>query len=147
MFSAKVQKNPQVFARVKYYFDLAAINQYFSIMEGLEFVFWLSAILQLILLVCFFILCSNVAKIKGIMTPNGATPPPSTVYSLALAAGAVERAKNALMDIILSDADVQVCIKRKPDLLKNVLEKYSKQMKEVGLEIDTNKAHELKEMF
>lgn len=116
-------------------------------MEDFALVFWLSAILELILLVCFFILCNNVSKIKKMISPSESVPPPSLVYSLALASGDVEKAKSALINIILEDADVQACINRKPDILKNVLEKYAQPMKEVGLEIDAEKACELKRLF
>ena len=64
-----------------------------------------------------------------------------------LAAGDTEKAKDVLMDIILADADVQICINRNGEVLGNVLARYSRQLKEVGMEIDPQKAYDVKKLF
>lgn len=116
-------------------------------MDELVFAIWLGAILELVLLICFFVLCSNVSKIKKMLTPSGTPPSHYMKYSMFLASGEKERAKLALMEIILSDADVQWAIGRNPDVLKNTLARYDKAMKEVGLEIDLQKACDSKNLF
>lgn len=112
---------------------------------GLEF--WLTAILEIVILICFFVLCSNVSKIKKVLTPGGTVSSPQTVFAIYVAAGDVVRAKAVLMDIILADADVQTCINRNGEVLGNVLARYSRQMKEVGIEIDPQKAYDVKKLF
>ena len=116
-------------------------------MEELEFAFWLTAILDLITLICFFVLCSNVSKIKKVVTPSGNAPSPQAAFSMYLAAGDTEKAKAVLMEIILADPNVQMYIGRDAKLLGNVLKRYDRQMKAVGLEIDTVKAGEAKSWF
>lgn len=116
-------------------------------MDELVFAIWLGAILELVLLICFFVLCSNVAKIKKMVSPSGNPPTPYTMYAMYLAAGDKEKAKSVLMEIILADPNVQETINRSSDILKNVLARYDKAMKEVGLEIDPQKAFESKSLF
>ena len=69
------------------------------------------------------------------------------MYAMYLAAGDKEKAKSVLMEIILADPNVQETINRGADILKNVLARYEKPMKEVGLEIDPQKAFESKSLF
>lgn len=116
-------------------------------MENLEIIFWLSAILQVIILICFFALCGNVSKIKRVVTPSGNPPTPQTAFSLYLSTGDVEKAKAVLMEIILSEPHVQMCIGRDVDGLQNVLKRYDRQMKAVGLDIDAKKAVDVKNWF
>lgn len=52
-----------------------------------------------------------------------------------------------LMNMILAEYLVQENINRNPELLKNVLSRYDKAMKEVGLVIDPQKAFETKNLF
>lgn len=116
-------------------------------MDELQLVFWCQAILELVLLICFFVLCANVSKIKKMITPGGNPPSPYTSFAMYLSMGDKENARKVLMDIILSDENVQSAINRNADILKNVLAKYEKAMKEVDLEIDPKKAVEMKELF
>lgn len=116
-------------------------------MGNLELVFWLSAIVELIMLICFFVLCANISKIKKVIMPSGSTPTPQTAFAMYVAAGDTEKAKAVLMEIILADADVQDCIYRNGEVLGNVLARYNRQMKEVGLEIDPEKAYSVKKLF
>ena len=69
------------------------------------------------------------------------------MYAMYIAAGDKEKAKSVLMEIILADPSVQVTINRSADVLKNALARYNKAMKEVGLEIDPQKAFEMKSLF
>lgn len=116
-------------------------------MDELVLALWLGAILELVLLICFFVLCSNVSKIKKVLTPSGNPPTQDTVYAMSIAAGDKEKAKSVLMEIILSDPAIQETINQSGDILKNVLAKYNKAMKEVGLEIDSQKAFEMKKLL
>lgn len=116
-------------------------------MENLGLEFWLTAILEIIILICFFVLCSNVSKIKKVLTPGGTVSSPQTVFAMYVAAGDTEKAKAVLMEIILADADVQTCINRNGEVLGNVLARYNRQMKEVGLEIDPEKAYSVNKLF
>ena len=116
-------------------------------MDELVLAIWLGAILELVLLICFFVLCSNVTKIKKMVSPSGNPPTPYTMYAIYLAAGDKEKAKSVLMEIILADPNVHETINRSADILKNVLARYDKAMKEVGLEIDPQKAFESKSLF
>lgn len=116
-------------------------------MENLGLEFWLTAILEIVILICFFVLCSNVSKIKKVLTPSGCTPSPQTKFSMFVAAGEKEKAKAALMEIILADPSVQDYVGYDANVFKNVLAKYDKQMKEVGLEIDPQKACDIKNLF
>lgn len=113
-------------------------------MGNLEIIFWLSAILQIIILICFFILCGNVSKIKRVITPSGNPPTPQTAFALYLAAGEVEKAKGVLLEMILADPHVQMCVGRDAEGLSNVLKRYDRPMKAVGLSIDAVKAVEVK---
>ena len=116
-------------------------------MENLEIIFWLSAILQVIILICFFVLCGNVSKMKRVVSPSGNAPTPQTAFSLYLAAGDVDKAKAVLMEIIQSDPHVQMCIGRDAEGLGNVLKRYDRQMKAVGLDINAVRAVEVKNWF
>lgn len=116
-------------------------------METLGLEFWLTAILEIVILICFFVLCSNVSKIKKVLTPGGTVSTPQTVFAMYVAARDIVKAKEVLMSIILADPDVQACINRSGEVLGNVLARYNRQMKEVGLEIDPNKAYNIKNMF
>ena len=116
-------------------------------MENLGLEFWLTAILEIIILICFFVLCSNVSKIKKVLTPGSTVSSPQTVFAMYVAAGDTEKAKAVLMEIILADADVQACINRNGEVLGNVLARYNRQMKEIGLEIDPEKAYSVKKLF
>lgn len=62
-------------------------------MDELVFAIWLGAILELVLLICFFVLCSNVAKIKKMVFPSGNPPSPYTMYAMYLAAGDKEKSE------------------------------------------------------
>ena len=116
-------------------------------MESLGLEFWLTAILEIVILICFFVLCSNVSKIKKVITPSGNAPSPQAAFSMYLAAGDTEKAKAVLMEIILADPSVQTCINRNGEVLGNVLKRYDRQLKAVGIEIDAEKAVKIKEWF
>lgn len=116
-------------------------------MESLGLEFWLTAILEIVILICFFVLCGNVSKIKRVISPCGNAPTPQTAFALYLAAGEVEKAKSVLMEIILANPHVQMCIGRDDEGLGNVLKRYERQMKAVGLSIDAVKAVEVKNWF
>lgn len=116
-------------------------------MDELVFAIWLGAILELVLLICFFVLCSNVSKIKKAVSPGGDPPTSYTKFAMYLASGDKEKAKLELMNMILAEYLVQENINRNPELLKNVLSRYDKAMKEVGLVIDPQKAFETKNLF
>jgi hypothetical protein len=104
-----------------------------------------TGIIELITLICFFVLCSNVGELKRRLLNNGATC--TSMFSMYMAMGDKENAKKALIKVILADTQVQNALNSTPDNLQNAMAKYSKQMKEVGLTFDANKAIVCKNMF
>lgn len=111
----------------------------------LEIIIFLTAIIEVITLVCFFILCSNVGELKRRLLNNGATC--TSMFSMYMAMGDKESAKRALIKVILADTQVQNALNSTPEHLLKVMAKYSKQMKEVDLIFDANKAIVCKNMF
>lgn len=111
----------------------------------LEIIIFLTAIIEVITLVCFFILCSNVGELKRRLLNNGATC--TSMFSMYMAMGDKESAKRALIKVILADTQVQNALNSTPEHLLKVMAKYSKQMKEVDLIFDANKAIVCKDMF
>lgn len=105
----------------------------------------MTGFIELVTLICFFVLCSNVGALKKKLLNNGATN--TSMFSLYLSMGDNENAKKLLVKIILSDSQVQDALNSSPESLQNVLAKYSKPMKEVGLSIDITKAIVYKNMF
>lgn len=116
-------------------------------MDEFIFAIWLSAILELVLLICFFVLCSNVSKIKKAVSSSGEPPTSYTKFAMFLAAGDKEKAKLELMNMIMSEYLLQANINRNPEILKTVLAKYDKAMKEVDLKIDPQTVYETKNLF
>lgn len=104
-----------------------------------------TAIIELITLICFFVLCSNVGTLKRKLLHNGATD--SSMFSIYMVMGDKENAKKILIRMILSDSQIQNALNSTPDNLQNAMAKYSKPMKEVGLTFDANKAIVYKNMF
>lgn len=111
----------------------------------LEIIIFFAAIIEVITLVCFFILCSNVGELKRRLLNNGATC--TSMFSMYMAMGDKESAKRALIKVILADTQVQNALNSTPEHLLKVMAKYSKQMKEVDLIFDANKAIVCKNMF
>ena len=110
-----------------------------------EIAIYLTAILEVVTLICFFVLCSNVSNIKNKISKNGITS--STMFALYIGMGEKEKAKLALMEMILADTIVQNSLTVSAERLKAVMGKYNKMMKEVGLEFDAEKAFEAKRLF
>lgn len=112
---------------------------------SLETIIILSAILELITLICFFVLCANVSSIKKKLRNNGATP--SFAFSMYLGMGEKEKAKNVLIEMILADEIIQRAIIDNVGDLKSVMGKYEPMLKEVDLVFDAEKAFNSKKRY
>lgn len=111
----------------------------------IDVIILLTAIIELVTLICFFVLCSNVGALKKRLLNNGVAN--SSMFALYMTLGEKERAKKVLIDIILSDSQVQSAMNSTPDNLQNAISKYSIPMKEVGLTFDATKAIVYKNMI
>ena len=105
---------------------------------SLETVVIVSALLEVVTLICFFVLCANVSSIKKKLGTNGADP--SSAFAMYIGMGEKEKAKKVLIDMILADSDVHWTVATNPNSLKNVMVKYGAMLKEVDIEFDAEKA-------
>lgn len=107
-------------------------------MDTLSTVLILSAVLQVIILICFFTLCSNVNKIRKRFEPASSLE----TFSFILAMEDKEAAKQILIRIILEDTNVINAIHQDQASLNASLGKYRKAMNQLNIQIDTTLAVE-----
>lgn len=105
---------------------------------SIETIIILSAVLELITLFCFFVLCANVSSIKKKLRNNGIDP--SSAFAMYIGMGEKEKAKKVLIDMIFADSDIHWTVAANADSLKNVMVKYGAMLKEVDIEFDAEKA-------
>lgn len=102
----------------------------------------LSAILELVILVCFFFLCINVSTIK-----KSVAPPWRGVFNLYYATGQIEKAKEVLMKAIMNEKEFEkaflVNTADKYPMQKLLEGKYKKQLDLVGLTINFEEVNKL----
>lgn len=110
-----------------------------------ETAIYLTAILEVVTLICFFVLCSNVGAIKKRLSRDGATP--TSAFSLYMGLGEIEKAKQVLIEMILADTAVQNTLTVSPEALKGAMAKYNGMMKEIGLVFDAEKAFQSKKIL
>lgn len=105
----------------------------------------LGVIGELITLICFFFLCSNVSKIRKKLDLDGTSP--FTAISIYLAAGNKAKAQQLLLEYILADYNVRDAVNSSPANLKSALAKYKNLMEITGLTIDEELASKTKKLF
>lgn len=102
----------------------------------------LSAILELVILVCFFFLCVNVSTIK-----KSVAPPWRGVFNLYYSTGQIEKVKEVLMKTIMNEKEFEkaflVNTADKYPMQKAIEGKYKKQLELVGLTINFEEVNKL----
>ena len=110
-----------------------------------ETILILSAVLQVIILICFFVLCSNVSSIKAKVCRDGA--PISTVVATLLAAGEKERAKAELLEFLIAKMNNSYVNAGSEVDIDNILNPYKGLMKAVDLNFDVKVMSQVKKMM
>ncbi len=112
---------------------------------SLETVVIASAVLEVVTLICFFVLCVNVSSIKKKLRNNGADP--SSAFAMYIGMGEKDKAKKVLIDMIFADEVVRGAIATNAGDLKSVMGKYEPMLKEVDLVFDAEKAFNSKKRY
>lgn len=106
------------------------------------------AIIQVITLICFFIMCINVSAIKKNIVPH---QPWQASFNLYYSTGQIEKAKELLMKAIINESEFATAFylnsSYKTDAQKHIEKKYKEYFELVGLSVDFNKANDFIENF
>lgn len=103
----------------------------------------ISAIIEVITLICFYFLCSNVAAIR-----RNSTSPQNleATFNLYYSTGQIEKARELLMMSIKNDSEFATAFYQessyKVEAQKHIENKYGKLLELVGLRIDFDKAND-----
>lgn len=113
-------------------------------MEGLiVLIYVLAAIISLIVLICFFVLVSNVSAIRNTFRINHEDFGPS--FNLYLAIGDKKAARDILLDRIKQDECFREAFFYQANVAEparcRLIDKYGKQMELVDLTIDFNEVN------
>lgn len=108
-----------------------------------EFIIIIWAIIQLIILICFFVLCYNVAVLrKNMVSPQNL----EASFNLYYSTGQIEKARELLMMYIKNDSEFAAAFylnsSYKEDAQKHIEAKYGKLLELVGLKIDMDKVND-----
>lgn len=106
-----------------------------------ETIIILSAILELITLICFFVLCSNVSSIRKKLCKDDI--PASTLIAMYMGLGEKEKAREALIEHIVNKSTLRDKLYRIEDADAS-LKPYRELMKELNINFDAVKAKEIK---
>jgi hypothetical protein len=119
---------------------------YKDFFQSLEVAFWLTLILDIIILIAFFVLCANVAAIKKKLRNEFAT---LDTFALYIGMGQKEKAKEVLIDLIKSDKAIRDALEGDfvEKELKISLQQYAKAMEMVDLLVDIAKVEEVKKLL
>lgn len=100
----------------------------------MEVVFFISTIIQIVILVCFFMLCSNVSKIKKTLTQQYDF---ESRFNFLIKIGEKEKAKDLLLErIITNDNIFNEHIQLSSELRANRAAKlYAKELEALGIDI------------
>lgn len=106
---------------------------------SLETVLILLAVLNVLILFCFFVLCSNVSSIKNKLSDVDISR--ENKFNFYLASGQMEKAKDMLSKMILADNLWEyIANNEKKELRdesrKKIMHKYKNKMDAVGLILD-----------
>lgn len=109
-----------------------------------ETIIILSAILELITLICFFVLCSNVSAIRKKLCKDDILS--SSLIAMYMGLGEKEKAREALIECIVSKSTLREHLLN--DNGANMsLAPYRKLMKELDVEFDAEIAKDIKKKF
>ena len=106
-----------------------------------ETILILSAIIEVVTLICFFVLCNNVAKIRKRICKDYL--PISTILAIYEGFGDKENSRKALIDHIIHETNINEHMSRTEDINK-VLNQYKNIMNELDITFDAEKAREIK---
>ena len=111
----------------------------------IETIYYLSIALDVIVLICFFVLVGNVSEIKKAL--NASSKPQLALFTFYLSTGDKAKAREILKGIILSDQVFETAfysnIESKKYARELVINKYQALAKEVDFEIDFAKVEEV----
>lgn len=107
--------------------------------------FWLTVIFEIIVLICFFVLCANVGSIKKKLLPYGSKQ--SSAFALYIAMGEKEKAKAILFEMLLADEKLQGALNTNVASVELEMRKYNAMLNKLELEFDANKAFATKKLF
>ena len=126
-------------------FDIYNIK--ISSMDNLQLLFWFQAILSLVVLICFFSLCSNVSKLKKKFYPSDNF---GAYFSMLVAMHQIEEAKKLLMEEISKDSLFERAFYYggdSSDIREKLKKKYEAYLIMVNITLDFNKSDELISMI
>lgn len=106
-----------------------------------ETILILSAIIELVILICFFVLCSNVAKIRKRICKDNV--PISTAIAIYMGFGEKEKAREAFIEHIIYGTEINENMSRTEDI-NSILRPYKSLMDELEITFDAEKAREVK---
>ena len=107
----------------------------------MEFIVIVEAVIAIIAIVCFFIMCGNVAAIRKAVKPEQSNVPLAVVLRLYMSLGLKKEAQDRLVRQMLAEDTLD----KTGDYVgrcKSVLDKYSKMIEYVGLTIDEEKLNQ-----
>lgn len=116
-------------------------------MDNLQLLFWFQAILSLVVLICFFSLCSNVSKLKKKFYPSDNF---GAYFSMLVAMHQIEEAKKLLMEEISKDSLFERAFYYggdSSDIREKLKKKYEAYLIMVNITLDFNKSDELISMI
>lgn len=106
-----------------------------------QFLFWVMIVINLIVLICFFILCSNVSKMKKVMHPQNSF---GAMFNFYYSIGDIDKAKELLFREVLNDEYLEAALWTKAEYRqrsqKMLEEKYTPYFNKVGITLDFAKA-------
>ena len=109
-----------------------------------ETIIILSALLELVTLICFFVLCSNVSVIRKKLCKDDILP--SSLIAMYMGLGEKSKAREVLIEHIVSKSNLRENLLN--DNGANVsLAPYRKLMKELDVEFDSEIAKDIKKKF
>ena len=106
-------------------------------------IIFIAVVINVIVLICFFVLCSQVSHIRKVLKPRSNT---YEELDVLIALGQKEKAKSVLINLILSD-NVFDFESPTEESIKATVKRYKKYMDEVSLEFDAQKFIEARKNF
>lgn len=108
-----------------------------------DIIIFISAIVQVITLICFFVLCINVSALRRNFTsPQNL----EASFNLYYSTGQIEKAKDLVMTSIKNDSEFATAFylnsSHKETAQKLIEDKYGKMLELVGLKIDYDKVND-----
>lgn len=108
-----------------------------------EIIIFILVVIQVIALICFFVMCINVAAIKKNSVP---AQPWQASFNLYYSTGQIEKAKELVMKAIMSESTFASAfylnVSNRIDAQKQIEDKYKEYLNLVDLSFDFNKAND-----